>query len=216
MPKFVLYLQVRYIFVQEEISLKPFKLQDLPQESRNSSVSSRTTGKKENSQRQAWPHQRLKEMKNRKPMKKQNALLANIGSLTIRTESSTTTIQSNDSPHFKDSTTPEKVISQKESKQAVLPNCKNVNLHSKTPRSNVVQRNETDKPEQKFVDTDKIFTQAKNVTRDSVSTRMQTVESSEPPQSTRSTSSAGNKSKLTSKKPPTKTLHLGKWAYLIQ
>ncbi len=196
------------IFIQEEISLKPFKLQDLPQDSRN---------KKENTQRQAWPHQRLKEMKNKKPKKKQNALLENIGLLTTRTESSTTSMQCKDRPYIEESTVREEFTTRNERKQLPLANSKNVNLHSQDLRSNIVEKNESNKSVQRVVDTDKNIAQAKNVTRDSVSTMVNTIRqkvaeevSKPPPQSVRSTSSTGNKSKLTSKKPPTKTLHLGK------
>jgi hypothetical protein len=196
-----------FLFMQEQIFEKPFKLDDLPQDSSNPSVLPRTTKKKENQQRQAWPHQKLHEMKNRKPKKKQNALLENIGSLTTRTQSSTTSMQCKNAPYIEDSTLSEAFLTPKENKP--LTNKKSINLHSQDLESNTVETNENSKPVQRVVDTCMDITQAKNVTKDSTTRHNVAVEGSEPPQSIRSTSSTASKSKVMPRKPPTKTLHLG-------
>ena len=180
-------------FLQEQI--KPFKRENLPQDSGNPSVPLRATKKKENAQRQAWPHQKLREIKKRNPKKKQNALLENIDFLTTYTQSSATSLQCKDSPHIEDVTSREEFITPKQNKPLTSRN--SVNLHSQDLRSNIVEKSES-------------ITQAKNASKDHVSTHDAT-EGSEPPQSIRSTSSSGSKSKVMSKKPPTKTLHLGEY-----
>ena len=207
-------VQMFCIVIQEEISLKPFKLQDLPQESRNSFVPSHNKTNKENSHRQAWPHQTLKEMKSRKPMKKQNALLENLGSLSTRTESNITTIK-NCSLRNEDS--PVRDHSLKEVKKMALSKSKNVHLNIQNLRSSDVQNHVSGESEQIFFGNSRNIAQEKNLCKDSDSTKKQNeiLEESGQPQSTRSTATVGSKSKVTSKKPPTKPLHLGKLVYFI-
>ena len=195
--------------MQEEISSKPFKLLDLP---RNSSFPSRNMTKNENSQRHAWPHQTLKEMKSRRPVKKQNALLENLGSLTARTESGITTIK-NSKPRNKDSPS----SNSSEKKMIALPKNKNVNMHTQNIHLGDIPNEASSESDQVVVDTRRNIAQEKNVCKDSVSTKNQNVisEGSGQPPSSRSMSSAASKSNVPSRKPPTKPLHLGKLICLI-
>ena len=179
--------------MQEEISLKPFKLQDIPKDSRKALVSSRSVDKRKHIPRQAWPHQKLKEMKTRKPVKKQNALLENIGVFTSRTENSTATLQDNKvSCLIDDSSGSEKTISRKRTEQMPLSKNKNINSLTESEQSGIVENNDT------------------SVTAGGIK-RVDYSESSQSTRSTLSSYTTNNKSRITSKKPPTKPLHLGEY-----
>lgn len=143
-------------------------------------------------------------------MKKPNALLANIGSVSARTGSSTATKYSTDRPHFEKPTLLENDVNQKNNKELPLSGFKNVSLPPQTTQSNPVKKDEARQREQREADSNTVITQAKNIDRNSNSVRKPYVE--QPLQTTRSTSSAESKSKVSSKRPPTKTLHLGKLA----
>lgn len=156
---------------------------------------------KENPRRQAWPHERLKKMKTRNPKKKQNALLESITSMTALPENNKKLMQEEDNLRIENPSTSDmkscqpKLSSYGKDKEKIQPH---------NPPSNTERNNKKCALKQNTVNTEH------NVKRESraSSTKKQGL-AVDTLQSSRSASSADSKSKVISKKPPTKPLHLG-------
>ncbi|XP_028405674.1 coiled-coil domain-containing protein 191-like isoform X2 [Dendronephthya gigantea] len=181
----------------EELDGIPSKPYEVTGIERNSGLSK---SRKENPPRQAWPHETLREMKARNPKKKQNALLEGIASKTTQPENSKKAMQGEDNLPIENTSKHQK----KDSQPKLSSYKKNEEkIQSHDPPSN------TEINDKKYINTEVKVNTEHSIKRESDTciTKKKGL-AVEALQSSRSTSSAESKSKVISKKPPTKPLHL--------